>query len=61
LIEGERVKYTVAVIFTVNKIYTIDKNLLENLPSPLLIEGNYPSLWQREVRRDFPKNIELIF
>ena len=26
----------------------------ENLPSPLFVkEGNYPSLGQREVRRDF--------
>jgi len=29
---------------------------LENLPSPLFTkEGNYTSLWQREVRRDFKK------
>jgi len=29
---------------------------LENLPSPLFAkEGNYPSLWQREARRDFKK------
>jgi hypothetical protein len=29
---------------------------LENLPSPLFAkEGDYSSLWQREVRRDFMK------
>jgi hypothetical protein len=29
---------------------------LENLLSPLFTkEGDYPSLWQREVRRDFTK------
>jgi hypothetical protein len=34
---------------------------LENLPSPLFAkEGNYPSLWQREVRRDFKKLLELL-
>ena len=34
---------------------------LENLPYPLFAkEGNYPSLWQREVRRDFLKTSRLL-
>jgi len=33
-------------------------SLLKNLPSPLFAkEGDDPSLWQREVRRDFIINV----
>jgi hypothetical protein len=28
--------------------------------NPLLIEGNFSSLWQREVRRDFINNVVII-
>jgi len=32
----------------------LNGHLPENLPSPLFAkEGNYSSLWKREVRRDF--------
>jgi hypothetical protein len=36
-------------------------SLLKNLPSPLFTkEGDDPSLWQREVRRDFIINVFIL-
>jgi len=36
-------------------------SLLKNLPSPLFAkEGDDPSLWQREVRRDFIINVFIL-
>jgi hypothetical protein len=35
--------------------------LLENLPLPLFTkEGNSPSLWKREIRRDFTINVFIL-
>jgi hypothetical protein len=48
-------------MFFNTKEFISKTSLLKNLPSPLFTkEGDDPSLWQREVRRDFIINVFIL-
>jgi hypothetical protein len=47
--------YNKTSLFHVTKEGISKDSLLKNLPLPLFAKkGDYSSLWQREIRRDFP-------